>query len=191
MVTLDWTKFVFFFIVGGIQSTIVLYISEIADNKWVITNGLLSLDLKCVEFSAIGDSSAAFLIWLGISAFCWLISSEHFLITTLFRVFLCQFRSFLVFGFRLYQTHHNISFKSHNCKWENEIKFWINFKWICVFSINYLKLQKAEKSLKFYKGFTGNNIDEHIAFNAEFHRLKSIANEQKADEKTPLRHICK
>lgn len=53
------------------------------------------------------------------------------------------------------------------------------------------KLQKAEDSLKFYKGFTGNSIDEHIAFNAEFHRLKSIANEQKADEKTPLRHICK
>ncbi|XP_055295471.1 facilitated trehalose transporter Tret1-like isoform X2 [Sitodiplosis mosellana] len=51
------------------------------------------------------------------------------------------------------------------------------------------QLKKAEDSLKFYKGFTGNSIDEHIAFNAEFDRLKSIANEQKADEKTPLKHI--
>lgn len=41
---LNQIRFFFFFIVGGIQSSIVLYVSEIADNKWAITNDLFTSD---------------------------------------------------------------------------------------------------------------------------------------------------
>ncbi|XP_031622987.1 facilitated trehalose transporter Tret1-like isoform X2 [Contarinia nasturtii] len=51
------------------------------------------------------------------------------------------------------------------------------------------QLKRAEDSLKFYKGLTENNVNEAVAFNAEFERLKSIAKDRKMDEKTPLNDI--
>lgn len=53
------------------------------------------------------------------------------------------------------------------------------------------KQQKAEKSLKFYKGYTGKSVDEVIAISAEFERLKAIANKLKVDEDIMLKDICK
>lgn len=47
-------------------------------------------------------------------------------------------------------------------------------------------LKKAESALKFYKGCDGKDAAEANALNAEFDRLKSIANERKIDEKTHL-----
>lgn len=52
-------------------------------------------------------------------------------------------------------------------------------------------LQKAEKSLKYYKGYTGKSIDEVLAFSAEFEKRKVIANKLKIDEKIMLKDICK
>lgn len=42
--------------------------------------------------------------------------------------------------------------------------------------------QKAQDALKYYKGFKGNSEVEINMFNIEFERLKSIAQEQQADE---------
>ncbi|XP_055295169.1 facilitated trehalose transporter Tret1-like [Sitodiplosis mosellana] len=48
---------------------------------------------------------------------------------------------------------------------------------------------KAEKSLKFYKGYTGKSVDEVIAFSAEFERQKVIAKKLKVDERIMLKDI--
>lgn len=51
--------------------------------------------------------------------------------------------------------------------------------------------QKAEKSLKFYKGIKGDNIADQALFKAEFERLKSLANEQKVEENLQWSDFCK
>lgn len=58
-------------------------------------------------------------------------------------------------------------------------------------SFFYLFLKKAEKSLKYYKGRKGNTEEESVAFLDEFEKLKSIATEQKVEEKIGFKDICK
>lgn len=53
-----------------------------------------------------------------------------------------------------------------------------------------LKFKKAESSLKYYKGRNGKTVEETVAFLDEFERLKSIAKEEKVDEKIRLQDIC-
>lgn len=48
-------------------------------------------------------------------------------------------------------------------------------------------IQKAEKSLIYYKGYRGETEEENKAIKAEFDRLKAIASEKKVDEKIHLR----
>lgn len=54
-------------------------------------------------------------------------------------------------------------------------------------------LQKAENALKWYKGYKrdANDHQADAAFDKEFERLKSIANEPKAKETTTIRDFCK
>lgn len=47
----------------------------------------------------------------------------------------------------------------------------------------------AKDSLKYYKGYQGKSEAEIDAFNAEFERMKSIAQEQKIDDKLRLRDL--
>lgn len=51
------------------------------------------------------------------------------------------------------------------------------------------KFQKAEKSLKFYKGIKSDSAADYPIFKAEFERLKSLANEQKVDQKIHLKDL--
>lgn len=44
-------------------------------------------------------------------------------------------------------------------------------------------LEKAEKALKFYKGYKGDSEQEKIALEKEFERLKLLAEERKKDDK--------
>lgn len=56
--------------------------------------------------------------------------------------------------------------------------------------MNLLNFQRAEDSLRFYKGCRKENIDDAVAVHNEFQRLKAIATEQKTDEKITLKDIC-
>lgn len=51
--------------------------------------------------------------------------------------------------------------------------------------------QKAEKSLKFYKGVKDECAEDYGLFKAEFERLKILANEQKVAENVQLKDFCK
>lgn len=51
--------------------------------------------------------------------------------------------------------------------------------------------QKAEKSLKFYKGIKSDTDDDYPKYIAEFERLKLVAKERKEDEKIHLKDFCK
>lgn len=54
-----------------------------------------------------------------------------------------------------------------------------------------IEMKKAEESLKYYKGYEGKTIDETMAINVEFERLKAIASEQEADKKFVFKDFCK
>lgn len=45
--------------------------------------------------------------------------------------------------------------------------------------------------MKYYKGRKGNTEEESVAFLDEFEKLKSIATEQKVEEKIGFKDICK
>lgn len=51
--------------------------------------------------------------------------------------------------------------------------------------------QKAEKALRHYKGYDGENDQENNAFFDEFERLKSISMKRKTDEKLGAADLCK
>lgn len=64
------------------------------------------------------------------------------------------------------------------------------------FILNNVKLfysfeQEARNSLKYYKGYQGNSKEEDNAIDAEFDRIKSIANQQKSNKKIVLADLCK
>lgn len=50
--------------------------------------------------------------------------------------------------------------------------------------------QKAESSLRFYKGCKGKNDAEIAALKLEFATLKATAHEKKTDETISLKDIC-
>lgn len=52
-------------------------------------------------------------------------------------------------------------------------------------------LQKAEKALKYYKGYKGDSEKEDDAIFKEFERLKAIVTEQKQEEKFVAAEFCK
>lgn len=52
------------------------------------------------------------------------------------------------------------------------------------------KFQKAEKALKYYKGFKGKSEKEENAINYEFERLKSVAMKQKLNNKFQWSEVC-
>lgn len=58
---------------------------------------------------------------------------------------------------------------------------------ISLFSFPY---QKAEKSLKFYKGYEGKSSEEDMAIIKEFEKLKAIMTEQKQAPKLRLADFC-
>lgn len=45
--------------------------------------------------------------------------------------------------------------------------------------------------MKYYKGRKGNTEEESVALLGEFEKLKSIATEQKVEEKIGFKDICK
>lgn len=51
--------------------------------------------------------------------------------------------------------------------------------------------QKAEASLKYYKGYKGESQKEDDAIYKEFERLKAIVTEQKQEEKFVASEFCK
>lgn len=53
-----------------------------------------------------------------------------------------------------------------------------------------LNFQKAEKALKYYKGFKGQSEKEETALNYEFERLKMIAMKQKLNNKFQMSDVC-
>lgn len=53
------------------------------------------------------------------------------------------------------------------------------------------EFQKAEKALKFYKGYRGISEKEDKAFFKEFERLKYIASEQKMQKRIQASDFCK
>lgn len=68
-----------------------------------------------------------------------------------------------------------------------------NSKWIsdsADFDVSFKKIQKAEKALKFYKGFKGKGEPEENAINDEFERLKSVAMKQNAEDKFQASNVC-
>ena len=88
--------------------------------------------------------------------------------------------------FALYfcQTLHSITFKVTKFKW-GDSNFFSHFQleyWFCTINC-FDPLQKAQESLKYYKGYKGKTDSEINMFSIEFERLKSIAREQKEDEK--------
>lgn len=50
--------------------------------------------------------------------------------------------------------------------------------------------QKAERALKHYKGYKGNDDVEDDALHCEFERLKTIAMQQKTDVKVGAADLC-
>lgn len=53
------------------------------------------------------------------------------------------------------------------------------------------QLQSAEYSFKFYKGYTGRSQYEQSAFYIEFERLKLIASKRKGENRIQLTDFCK
>lgn len=53
------------------------------------------------------------------------------------------------------------------------------------------QILKAEKALKYYKGYKGQSQKEDDAFFKEFERLKAVITEQKQDEKFVAAEFCK
>lgn len=56
--------------------------------------------------------------------------------------------------------------------------------------IAYVKLQKAESALMYYKGCQGNTEHEKSLFKIEYERLKSVVEEQKIRPKLQIRDFC-
>lgn len=50
--------------------------------------------------------------------------------------------------------------------------------------------KKAEKALKYYKGYKGSNNEEDMAIIKEFEKLKAIVNEQKQGTKLRFSDFC-
>lgn len=50
--------------------------------------------------------------------------------------------------------------------------------------------KKAEKALKYYKGYEGKSPAESNAIDAEFQRIKSVVEEQKTEEKLHISDLC-
>lgn len=50
--------------------------------------------------------------------------------------------------------------------------------------------KKAEKALKYYKGYKGGSSEEDMAILKEFEKLKAIVSEQKQEPKLRLADFC-
>lgn len=153
---------------GGIQSTIVLFISDIANNN--IRGRLNSISHMSRNIG--------------------ILSGYIFGAIVQYKTIPCIFAFVpIIFGVWFYFLPNTPQFYLQKSQLKVGSLNFIHGIFFIIEKFQFTK-QKAEDSLKFYKGFNGNNVDEVVAFNAEFDRLKSIANERKMDEKTPLNAIC-
>lgn len=118
---------------GGIQTTLIIYIADVANNEWLFifsyhSNILLLfsqvykfiVQTWCI-FAVFAGNLGVFHRCCGILEFCWHSFWEQSFNTTSYHVFSFPFRSSLPFGSRCFQTLHSII-------WKEEIFQLVKFK---------------------------------------------------------------